>query len=573
MFTRASICALLLALIILPACGGKSTTTTPAATSAPATTSTATSAATTAAATPTTPATPTEAADLSWEEIVTLLTPSVVMIRGDFPATAVSSAGAGSGTGIVMTNDGYILTNAHVVDGAAAITVAASGSNKERPARVVGISSCDDLAVIKVDDTSGLKPATFGKSGDQKVGEDVAVLGYPLGSSIGTDLSITRGIISKLDLALEPYQSLIQTDAAINHGNSGGPMVNRKGQVIGINTLSVAGTSLGTNIGFAISSDLAQQIIPDLQNGHNRLYLGMNLGTNDYADYFGTSAGLVVEAVATNGPASAAGVRPAFLLTQLEGLDVNGDADICKILRSHKDGDVLKAQFVNITDTESELLEGEITIGQPVSANKVAIIARQPFEEPTPTPSSSGDIQDFAWDFTKDDGDWYTGSSSAVTATIANGQYNITVAAGSDYFFNPGSVPDSADLSVQADVSLQDAFAGLAVRYQKDADGNLSYYDCYIFIDGTYGCGYEIGGQYNYIVQSEASSAIKAGQTNTLALTVVGDAITFNINGTDVKTFNDSKLSSGSIALEVGASQDGNGGSATFSNASAAVRP
>ncbi len=572
MFTRASICALLLALILLPACGSK-TTTTPAATSAPATTSTASSTAAAAVATPTTIATPTAVADLSWEDVVTLLTPSVVMIRGDFPATAVSSAGAGSGTGIVMSNDGLILTNAHVVDGAAAITVAASGSNKERPARVVGISSCDDLAVIKVDDTTGLKPATFGKSSEQKVGEDVAVLGYPLGSSIGTDLSITRGIISKLDLALDPYQSLIQTDAAINHGNSGGPMVNRKGQVIGINTLSVAGTSLGTNIGFAISSDLAQQVIPDLKSGHNRLYLGMNLGPNDYADYFGTSAGLVVEAVATNGPASAAGVRPAFLLTQLEGLDVNSDADVCKILRSHQDGDGLKAQFINVTDTESELLEGEVTIGQPVSSSKVTIIDRQAFEQPTPTPGSTGNEQDFSWDFTKDDGDWYTGSSSAVSASIANGQYNITVGAGSDYFFNPGSVPDSSDLSVQTDVSQKDAFVGVAVRYTQDADGNLSYYDCFLVGDNTYGCGVEVKGQFNYLVQSETSSAIKVGQTNTLTLTVVGNTITFNINGTDVKTLTDSSLTQGSIALEVGASQEGAGGSATFSNTSAAVRP
>jgi S1-C subfamily serine protease len=136
---------------------------------------------------------------------VAKLQPSTVMIIADFPETAISCENVGFGTGFVYTDDGYIVTNAHVVEGAAAITVVPPGSNRERPARFVGVSTCDDLAVIKVDDMEGLAPAAFGRSDELKVGEEVMALGYPFGAEIGTDLSVTRGIVSKLDVQLPPY--------------------------------------------------------------------------------------------------------------------------------------------------------------------------------------------------------------------------------------------------------------------------------------------------------------------------------------------------------------------------------
>ncbi len=576
MFTRFSIAALLVALILLPACGGSSSKST-ATSGGKGTTAAATSAATTAAATPTTAPTATPVAVLTWEQIITLLTPSTVMIRTDVPPSAVSNEALYSGTGIVMTNDGYILTNAHVVNGAAALSVYTSGSTKERSARIVGISPCDDLAIIKVDDTTDLKPATFGKSGDQHVGEDVAAIGYPLNFDIGTDISISRGIVSKLNQTLEPYQSLIQTDAAINHGNSGGPLVNTKGEVVGINTLSFGQTAPGIN--YAISIDQAQSIITDLKAGHNRLYLGMNLGPNDYADYFGTDQGLVVEAVSSDSPASAAGIQQAFLLTQLAGLDVNSMADVCKILRSHQDGDALKVQFLNITQTEQQILAGEVVIGKATATTKVAVVSSQAIagaETPTPAGSSgtgsTGTMKQFSWDFASDTSDWYTGTESDLTASISGGTYNVTLTPNIYYVFTPASVPSGGDQSIQADVNIQTGFAGLVVRYSKDSNNKSSYYDCFIYDDGTYSCGVQIQGSWSSLVDPTPSGAIKKGQTNTIQLTIVGSKITFTVNGTDVTSFDDTKITQGIFGVEVGSPKSSNGTS-SIDNIGAAIVP
>lgn len=572
MKTRLMGCVVLISMMVFSACGGSSlTSTSTTSTTTAASTNAATVAAATTAATPA-PATPTAPVELSWEEVVKKLTPSTVMVRADYPATAVSDEAYGSGTGIVMTADGYILTNAHVVDGAAALTVAASGSNRERPARFVGVSSCDDLAVIKVDDVEGLQPAVFGMSKNENVGEDVAAIGYPLGSEIGTDVTITRGIISKLDQPLDPYESLIQTDASINPGNSGGPLVNRFGQVIGINTLGVDPT-VATNINFAISIDQAQQVIPDLQKGHNRLWLGMNLGPNNYSDYFGTEAGLVVEAVASKSPASAAGVLPAFLLTQLEGLNVNSKADVCKILRSHKDGDGLKVQFLNITSTDQQLLEGEVTIGQDDSTAQVQVIDSQPIggssssaTATASTDSGGGTPVDASWDFASDTGDWYTGDSDTATVTIANGAYNVVFKQPSMYnVYRPGSVPNLGDQAMAADVSVTDGYAGLALRFTASSDNKWTYYDCFINAGDQYACGVEVNDEYSTLVQPTSSPAIKADQANTVQMSVIGTTITFSINDQQVASFDDTTIQNGTIGLEAGGTSDAPGNS-SFDN-------
>ncbi|MGA7673027.1 MAG: trypsin-like peptidase domain-containing protein [Nitrolancea sp.] len=579
MFSRVSICALLLALIVLPACGsnsGKSTTTS----SGKGSTAVAVSSATAAPAASPTAATPKAAADLTWEQIIELLTPSTVMIRTDVPPSAVSNEALYSGTGIVMDTNGYILTNAHVVNGASALSVYISGSSKERSARIVGVSPCDDLAVIKVDDTTGLKPATFGTSSGQHVGEDVAAMGYPLAFDIGTDISISRGIISKLDQTLEPFQNLIQTDAAVNRGNSGGPLVNTKGQVIGINTLSFDEALSATGINYAISIDQAQKVAPDLQAGHNRLFLGMNLGPNDYSDYFGTDQGLVVEAVASDSPASVAGVQQAFLLTSLAGLPVNSMADVCKILRSHQDGDALKVEFLNITSTDQQYLSGEVVIGKSTSTTKVTVVDTVPLAgtEPTPTTSSgssgsTGSTQQFQWDFASDDGDWPTGDSDNLTVAVGGNAYTITFKQPNVYqVFSPQSVPNATDQAVQADVTLQGAAAGLVVRFSSDSNHAWTYYGCYIAPNDNYDCGVRINDTWTSLVDPTPSQAIKDGQVNTLLLSAVGSTITFKINGTQVASFNDSQVAAGYVGVEADTTTDATG-VVVFTNASAAVIP
>lgn len=175
--------------------------------------------------------------------------------------------GEGAGTGIVLEN-GYIVTNAHVVEGATSITVTPGGNGTAREAELVGIDTANDVAVLKVSDTSGLTPATLGDSDSAAVGDEVIAIGNALALEGG--LTVTQGIVSATGRSIEDstgtLTNLIQTDAAISSGNSGGALVNAAGQVIGMNTAVAAssGSVSASNIGFAIAIDHAKDIADQL---------------------------------------------------------------------------------------------------------------------------------------------------------------------------------------------------------------------------------------------------------------------------------------------------------------------
>jgi serine protease Do len=174
------------------------------------------------------------------------------------------SEGGGAGTGVVV-GDGIVLTNAHVVDDAQSVTVTATGDDEPRDAEIVGTDPSTDVAVLRVDDTDGLAVADLGSSSSVAVGDDVVAIGNALALEGG--MTVTRGIVSALDRELDSDEGtltgLIQTDAAISSGNSGGPLVNAAGQVIGINTAVAAsgGGVEASNIGFAISIDTAMDAV------------------------------------------------------------------------------------------------------------------------------------------------------------------------------------------------------------------------------------------------------------------------------------------------------------------------
>lgn len=214
---------------------------------------------------------------LSVAEIVDRVGPSVVAVntevverRGPFTQT-----GSGAGTGVILTSDGQVLTNAHVVSGASrvTVTVVVDGEEVEYPATVIAGDSSNDLALLQVDADTDLPAATIGESSTAAVGDDVVAIGNALALEGG--MSVTRGIVSGLDRAItagdayssEQLTGLIQTDAAISSGNSGGPLVNAAGQVIGINT-AVASSSSGTqasNVGFVIPIDKAMSIVEQMR--------------------------------------------------------------------------------------------------------------------------------------------------------------------------------------------------------------------------------------------------------------------------------------------------------------------
>jgi putative serine protease PepD len=184
---------------------------------------------------------------------------TTVRMRGPFAAQ-----GEGAGTGIVL-EDGYVLTNAHVVSGAADIEVTVPGDDTSRSAELIAADESADVALIRVDDTDGLVPAELGDAGDLQVGDEVVAIGNALALEGG--MTVTQGIVSALDRTIDTDSGslthLIQTDAAISSGNSGGPLVNALGQVVGMNTAVAqsSGSVSASNIGFAISMEQAMDVV------------------------------------------------------------------------------------------------------------------------------------------------------------------------------------------------------------------------------------------------------------------------------------------------------------------------
>jgi S1-C subfamily serine protease len=193
------------------------------------------------------------------EESVVSIETSVRTRRGPFV-----TEGEGAGTGVVIDSDGHILTNAHVVDGATSIQVTLAGDSTPRDATVIAAAESADIAVVRVDDTDGLVPADLAGTDAVRVGDQVVAIGNALALEGG--MTVTQGIVSALDRSIQTESGsitdLIQTDAAISSGNSGGPLVNAAGEVVGINT-AVATSGAGvqaSNIGFAISIEKALDV-------------------------------------------------------------------------------------------------------------------------------------------------------------------------------------------------------------------------------------------------------------------------------------------------------------------------
>ena len=209
------------------------------------------------------------------DKSVVAVTTEIVQRRGPYTAT-----GSGAGTGIILSSDGEILTNAHVVSGASSVTISVTGDDgkvTEYPVTVVAADTSNDLALLQVTGNVNLPAATIGDSDLAKVGDDVIAVGNAL--ALEGSMSVTRGIISALDRSIttgsdystSEMTGLIQTDAAISSGNSGGPLVNADGEVIGINTAvaSSSGSTQASNIGFVIPINQAMDIVKQLRNAEH----------------------------------------------------------------------------------------------------------------------------------------------------------------------------------------------------------------------------------------------------------------------------------------------------------------
>ena len=292
---------------------------------------------------------------LTTEQVADLVSPSVVVITTEqvvysqWSWYGQSQVESGAGSGVIISSDGYILTCAHVVSGASNITV--SIGDKDYPATLVGEDTTSDIAVVKVDAT-GLTPATVGNSDSLKVGESVMAVGNPLGELGGT---VTSGIVSALNRSVSIQgsssvntMSLIQMDASVSPGNSGGGLFNMNGELVGI-VNAKSSDSDAEGLGFAIPVNDAVKVAQELlENGYvtGRPYLGISyfavtdaqtaaqLGVNAYGVY-------IVEVV-KGGPADKAGLQAGDRIVSVDGSEVATQSDLGTLMQNHKAGDTIE---------------------------------------------------------------------------------------------------------------------------------------------------------------------------------------------------------------------------------------
>lgn len=289
----------------------------------------------------------------------------ILCYSGDVPDQADTTTASSQGSGIIFSQDGYVITNAHVIGNsktAYAIRVVTS-DGKVYKAGVVGYDSRTDIAVLKMDDAKGLTPATFGDSSQLEVGQDIIVVGNPGG--LDYQNTTTKGVISALDrkLSTSSLTKYIQTDAAINPGNSGGPLVNYYGQVVGITTSKIVSETY-EGMGFAIPSQTVKNIVDTLvKNGYveGRVKIGISgiAVTSEQASNYNIPQGIYVQSIVSGGPCDGTDLKQGDVITEVDGETITSFADVYAILETHKPGDKIKVKYYSSSSGDGEV---EITL-------------------------------------------------------------------------------------------------------------------------------------------------------------------------------------------------------------------
>ncbi|KPL84476.1 hypothetical protein SE15_05105 [Thermanaerothrix daxensis] len=306
-------------------------------------------------------------------QVVEKVSPAVVTVVAKMPDQlgffGVIPGGTSSGSGFIISQEGYVITNNHVVEGAESVHIVLL-SGEERPAQVIGRDRFSDLAVLKMD---GDVPAvvTLGNSDELRPGETVIAIGSPLGDFKN---SVTVGVISATGRAIDTgegyyLEGLLQTDAAINQGNSGGPLVNLAGEVIGVNTLIVRTSSSGVTVeglGFAIPSNTVQAVATQIiEKGYvSRPFLGVRWQPINptLAQQYNLPVewGIYVSEVIEGSPAETAGIRPGDIITRIGNLAIDANHPFINVLFSFKPGDEVTVELVR----RSKTLQVTLTLGE-----------------------------------------------------------------------------------------------------------------------------------------------------------------------------------------------------------------
>ena len=262
---------------------------------------------------------------------------------------------AAAGSGVIISADGYIVTNNHVVDGADELTVTLNENSKEYSARVIGADKTTDLALIKID-AKNLQAIVIANSDDVRIGEWVLAVGNPL----GLNNTVTAGIVSAKARSMgSGVSSMIQTDAAINQGNSGGALVNTRGELIGINAMLASPTGSNIGYGFAIPTSIVKKAVEDFKNygTYQRAMIGIQGGSvKDYVDAmkdqekevkdYGTMEGVRIEKVIEDGAAADGGLEKEDIITAIDGQKVKDMGELQGILAQKRPGEQVKVTYL-----------------------------------------------------------------------------------------------------------------------------------------------------------------------------------------------------------------------------------
>ncbi|MGE0738403.1 Do family serine endopeptidase [Sulfurimonas sp.] len=252
------------------------------------------------------------------------------------------------GSGVIISQNGYIITNNHVIDGADEIIITIAGDKKEYEAKLIGKDEKSDLAVVKIE-AKNLNAATFFNSDKVKVGDVVFALGNPFG--VGE--TITQGIVSatgRNGVGIVEYEDFIQTDASINPGNSGGALINSAGHLIGINSAIISKSGGNVGIGFAIPANMVTTVATSLIDSgkYTRAYLGVNIADvdSDMSSFYDNNYGALITSVEENSPAAKAGLKRGDLIIEVEGKKISSASELKNTIGSYAPSKTVNLKYL-----------------------------------------------------------------------------------------------------------------------------------------------------------------------------------------------------------------------------------
>jgi S1-C subfamily serine protease len=479
---------------------------------------------------------------------------------------------AGRGSGFIIDPSGLAVTNNHVVTGAALLKVWVGGDqSKSYNAKVLGVSECSDLALIDIEGEGF--PYMNWANAPADVGTEIYVAGFPLGDP---EYSLSKGIISKAKANGETnwasVDSVIEYDATTNPGNSGGPVLTEDAQVVGVHYSGNAQTRQA----FGISSQLAKVVVEQLKQGKDLDSIGINGQVVSNED--GSLTGIWVSSVKSGSPADKVGLQGGDIILTMENLILGTDgsmANYCDILRSHTPNDLLNLEVLRFAT--GEILEGQLNgrqlaVSQVITSNNNTQSddnsntqtnsnddqtgnSGSPSGELNLNASASGDVY-YASDFDTPLTDWVyflmSGEESGVNADVTNSKLHIEINKTNTWVYFYLDALDAANVRLDTKVEnlgRNTNNVSLICRYTPDR----GWYEFNVANNGLYTIFYYDAVTQEYIsLFSGGSNEIKMGKgTNELTAICQGNTLTLGINGVEVRTINDDRLTTGKVGLSL----------------------